>query len=965
MLLRASSRRCHCSSTSTADPCKHSTIRSVSSSSTSTRPRPRPPPASTTTSDPNAPDSPFLRYPAPLWEGRWFAPNHRSNKASLQSWIAKSRSTPSQQPSPLFKPPPIPTPAPPPPIATPTPDFSRLLLQKYLSFRSASSSRPLLIQNVRTNVVRILLLAAKECEMPLVERLILADLEKLREKEGKKQWRLPFDDLGEEGMKKEKKKVVPWENQRERLRTERREAKEEEAKKWVEFDRMKDEGMEGEMKGRGFREMLEAGHGEEEEGKLPMWVDARKVMEDLIRTSDDQSIILPPHLIVGSSSPTASEKLADLWTTFLADSSLNSDTQTETQTDLSLVLSFLHLLTTSSSSSESPHLPLALKVLQTLLSTNDTFSLANPPSSASLPHATNVQFVILRTLTSISISSPALFPIAKKSLLSIATLRALHSIPPEDEDADLELLQETLSAITTHLREARQVEYAPRVPLGTPSTHPLLIAHFLVHDLLPRWTPIHSTSASASSPILSSYTSQLISGYTTEAAKRIRWDLVGQTWSRWSSRPRRRSVPLSSPSSSSLPPALLPKWTLPSHHLKLLRWYSGEAPFSTYGISGPEIDNNGHSIRVVDGAKVYDLALDTLRAFMRDKNLWENWGEVEKSEWIGLLSGGRASSRRTRSLARAFYKLWTINGGEEGVVLTAKALLGLVRTSCAPYGTQEVFAAGVVRRRVESMSGANGSGFDHFELTALAHCYLLLGDQDSMKGVYKRMLDLRIIPTQKDVEVIIKAAIRRSPGLGLWYLKDLWQKGWEIRRETFEMAMVETCAVLAEGKGERERAVKRLFRLYERRVDGEGERQEELEELRNVRDRLLAETMDQTAHSVIRSGEFDELDPSRTKRLIREAINARQFPWMCELYSSAIVSSFSDEETLRFVLRELSSTKTGVVHHAWKGKEFVEDALKRGLVERKGTGDAVLRYCVVSGDWEAAERVGRVLRGRR
>lgn len=947
MLARLGLSSCRCTSTSTAKPCRHAfhqpelSHRAASSSS-----------AVPHVSKPDPDDRAHrkaLQYAAPLWERDWFEPT--TARRDLNSWIRRSS---------------IPAPPPPPqttlkvypprpallvPRLRPKPPEGNTLLFDYLSLRSLRES-PLTFEGGPSNYIKHLISAAREAEMPLVQRLILDDISGLMNKEPpSKGWRKVARqaDVGMEGDW--------WQTQG---------------------------GSEGEapaFTGRALGEMVDEAAGVVKEpssvptdppaakaipAELPAWVDAKRAMQDLLADGPgDRSRPLPAELVASTTDELADvERLGQLWKSFHA-----ATTQDPADDDLSLSPSLSFLLHLSAlhrpraflsidplPEETPPYLALAIKVLQDVLA-DDPFDtdLADPPAVEGLPHAAKVQFIVLRTAATLALSHK-LFPIAHDTLTSINDLRLRHGIARAD-DEDVALLHYALSLMTETLCDDRQVEFHPR---ATSPTHPLLLAHSLAVHLLPAWSPLVETDLGK--PYVDVETSNLLARVVDEAVARVRWDLVASIWETWG--PRRRPGLVAGTSSTTRR-----GWVLHAHHRKLLRWYAGEAPFSTYGVLGSTRDASGRSIRVGNAERTLDFALGTLRDFSQDRKLWSSSSTEDKAELIELLSSSKVVSTRTRSLARQFYYLFA-NPGAAGppFALTSRSLLNLVRISSPPYGEQKPFAESLVRGRVALLSSPASpyatETFDHADLTVLAQCYLLLDDLDSMTQVFRRLLDQKCIPNALDVECVVRAAARRRPSLARWYLQLLYSQGAEITPRILRTTMYETQAQLGRESVGVKRSLEQVVDLAKRF----GLPAREVSDLARLATHIGQGDQVEGAESAVREGnaKFDEVSPRVVRRLLREALRKGDWRWAVEVYEAASRpgGGLVDEALFRLVLLQLGDVKREERSEAreW-GLRFVDRAVRRRppMVGRRATYDTVLGFLVKHGQWKGVVEVVRRL----
>ncbi|BGP20573.1 hypothetical protein JCM10213v2_008736 [Rhodosporidiobolus nylandii] len=475
------------------------------------------------------------------------------------------------------------------------------------------------------------------------------------------------------------------------------------------------------------------------------------------------------------SGPDAAAQLSHLYRSFAFASSPST-----TPSHLSLTLRFLlHLCAPPSPSpsapaAKAPHLPLALLVLQDLLAfLPDSVVAPTPSPFAAVKRPAALQSVLLRTVVNIALAEPdspsegagegkegvEFAPIAAQAVLALEKLRAANPGLASDAAEDLARLVETLSALLNRMSDERVFAYQPsKLPSAAagPDGQLNLAAELLL--LRQRWAPQEQ---------LSREVENALDAFADEAAERYRWDALARVWEAYGAGSDGG------------------KWALKQHHLKLLRWLAGEAPFSTYPSSPAPSSSSPspvspRSLRPVRATLFASLA-ETTHLSLRDPASPSSprWTLEDKNAYLSLLLSSGASSRQTRSLARRAVALWQLQSPPSlpaPFICRSDVLLSLVRTALPPWGNSPAYAQRLLATHVSLLvspsspyararGGAGVVEFDHFDLTTLAFAYGLLRDWGSVAQIYRKMLDQRVLPDAKDVELILGTAPRRfAPG---------------------------------------------------------------------------------------------------------------------------------------------------------------------------------------------------------
>ncbi|GAA5870984.1 hypothetical protein JCM8547_000048 [Rhodosporidiobolus lusitaniae] len=746
MLQRYTCTACRCASTSFAPPCRHSSCLPSSSAA-----------APSTSAQPVRP----LDYTAPLYPSsaqprRWFA-------APRPGWATWSQ--PSSSPLPPSPEPAPPPSGPPPSDSTPLPtaltdaDLSRL--SSYLTTRG-----PRTALSAFRDEYGALLAVADAGDMPLLRAMVKEDLE--FNEQGHRQKKKAGAERFAKGEKTSEEKTLG----------ERVELGEEGGvvKGSVKMDAGKKEKL---RKAREKAREKEVGQGGKAVKAVSVELDHEQAVKHMQHVAAlPRSSTVPPALLAATGVQGGVEKrLTVLWTAFERDADLR-----DSPTDLHLALSFLHYLvapSTSASTAFPPHLALSITILRSLLAfLPDSVLASDPPSSPSSPslsQTVRVQLVLLRTLSNVALAEhDALFlPLSVSALHSLDTLRARYpALVPDVAGDDLARLDLTAEALLSSLREERTFAYRPStLPSASPSSTPsstLQLTYSLLR-LRSSWLP-----SSASSPSLDPEADSTLDSFAVEAAARSRWDLLASVWETWSAK----------------------SWVMGGkEHLKLARWLAGDAPFSTYGVlegrdpsrtaEKEDGTRRARSPRVVQKA-LFGKFVEASHLSMRKglKGVGTDWTLSEKNEWLDLLVSSPAASPTSRSVARRIVAVWqaqSTGSGGKPFLLSPPTLLALVRSSLpVPHSSSASarqgalpFASRLLASHVLALVSPSSpftsptspsdppSSIHHFDLTTLAQAYALLGDWPSVAQVYRRVLESKIVPDRKDVEVILGTAPKR------------------------------------------------------------------------------------------------------------------------------------------------------------------------------------------------------------
>ncbi|BGP27966.1 hypothetical protein JCM10295v2_006953 [Rhodotorula toruloides] len=464
----------------------------------------------------------------------------------------------------------------------------------------------------------------------------------------------------------------------------------------------------------------------------------------------------------------------------------------EQSVHLRLATILLHRLvapTVSAPSSSSTELAIALRIVDSLLQVFPDDIVAPEPTSAEAVSAeTLLQTVLLRTVVNIALSEDY-NDLAVLALHSIDTLRAanpsLASSP--GSIADLDNAHTLVHVLLRRMHDERHLGYLPtiREEAWSPSSSIQQVASLF--RLLHRWTAVNLSDFDK--PVLTPATVELLASFATEAGKRTRWDLLADTWQAWSLR----------------------GWKLLRYHYPLAQWLAGDAPFRSYEATDRSYDGPARSVR----SQLFGRFVAATDEQIKLGEVSWDWTNEERSMWVELLCGSRGATPVTRSIARRVVLDWQGRyplGTPSPFLLRASALLSLVRTSLPPYGNNRNFARSAIGHHFTCLANsrspyASPSGeIEHFDLTTLAQAWTLVGDHDSVAQVYRRVLDQRVLPDTKDVEVIFEGAPLRSLEGALEQVLQAARMGLRLSYEVFEALLKSSLAELVARDYERRKA---------------------------------------------------------------------------------------------------------------------------------------------------------------
>ncbi|GAA5826805.1 hypothetical protein JCM3770_004698, partial [Rhodotorula araucariae] len=746
MLQRYGSTACRCASTSTASPCRHSPAAPV----------PSPSRAYSKSSLPTSQESnPSFDYTAPLWRSpppsslnRWFSP-------ALPGWSSWLRYHP-MPPSPPPPPPPLPTSAPSSrherapakPAAVGVDDAMVGRLSAYFASRGPRGA----LSQFRDEFGDYLAVA-EQAHLPLVKAMVLEDASL----------------------------VEVSARQRKHLRMERFATVD--AQDGGEVRRLVERGV--------VRPALVDAHVERQEHlrrrkegeahtEVPLasrldTADVEDSAEPAVR-ADELDLPTAVAFLRDFSAPMAThtpspERVTLAWEVFSAHADLRDSAE-----DLELAVSTLHRLADSPAGT-SPDLPLALSVLESLLEVLPDDVVAPEPTGVDdVPQDVCLKVVLLRTAASVAVSEDYL-PLATRVLESIARLRSTHpsvAVPPT-ADLDLELVETALEQTSTRLADERHATYRPSTAASSDASQPSLIAvSASLLRLAARWLPPHTSDTGVAT--LPASLAPILASFADEAAHRHCWDLLAQQWTIWYAR----------------------GWNMQRWHVKLARWLAGDAPYSTY----PLAPGQARSTRIVRADDFARFALATCAA-LRAGTVGREWTLDSRSDWLELLCSSPAASPATRRAARALALAWHAAAPPASpapFVLRGSALLALVRTALPPFArggprardqAAQLVAAhlGTLVGRSSPYARADGQ-IAHFDLSTLAQAYGLLGDHASVAQVFRRLLDQRVLPDRKDIELVLAGAVKRTErGRALRLVESAGRLGIRIDYATLESVL--------------------------------------------------------------------------------------------------------------------------------------------------------------------------------
>ncbi|GAA5838553.1 hypothetical protein JCM11251_003423 [Rhodosporidiobolus azoricus] len=762
-MLRRTTRACRCATTSRAPLCRHSHSPSSPNPSSST---------------PRSDDVRSLDYAAPLYQPgsrtKWFS----ALRLGWNGWRGRdgsphTASTLPSSPSPSssflpdlsfgFRPPLPPTPL--------LEDQPLSQLSHYLTSRGPRAQ----LSSFEPEEYDALLRTAERGDMPLLGAMVKED-QQLRQLGARQRRHLEMErlELGKRvvegrGLGEDVRLAVPRvAEEKEKRAPERREGKEREVvetvkaleaevAKAVEAETTKQDDILLEKVSTEVVESAEAIPPTADSAVLDPVV-ARNFMSTLSATPSSGDLVLPHSLSHAFPRLKKADQLSLVWDTFAASADLGNS-----PSDLRLALNSIHRLSAPASASAAPppatHLSLSLRILDSLLSfLPESVLAAEPRVSPSLAQTARVQAVLLRTLSNIALteadhaSSPldaqAFLIVSARAVLSYDVLRSCYLDALRLQTSDRTRLRSTTSALLTSLSTERVFTYRPStLPSAAASPDTALS---LTGALLPLYL--------ANSP---GERETVLDFFAVEVATRYRWDLLARVWDENNTRggmvDRREG------------------WVLKRDHLKLARWLAGEAPVGMYPSLAAEVEAGAEPVRPVDTYLFNRLATQTYRFFRTSEDA-PRWTLTDKNAYLLLLTSSPASTPHTRSIARRLATHW-LGIKDDPFLLSAPALLSLLRTSLRPHTRtshsllREKFAKPLILTHIRSLISPSSpfarpttvaqGKLDHFDLTTLAQAYAIVGDWDSMGEVNGQILRQKIVPDQRDVEVIVAA----GPGI--------------------------------------------------------------------------------------------------------------------------------------------------------------------------------------------------------
>lgn len=497
--------------------------------------------------------------------------------------------------------------------------------------------------------------------------------------------------------------------------------------------------------------------------------------------------------------------------------------------DFQLALTFLHHLVSSATEEEQGPLTLALVVLRTLIeggamAEEDVAAPPPPPPSSCATKTVMLRTILLRTVVPLALGDGN-FELACRALKELVELRAgWATVEVEegegegDDEVERMLVVQTAEQMIESIRRQRGKTYrrldspSPSPDSDSDSDSDLLAVHHLLTVLLPQLSPAAQLNDQGS-PHLDAHTTTLLASFAKEAVGARRWDALSSLWLAW----RARGIRLEAP-----------------HAVGLAKFYSG-----LLVLGGVERGGRG-LIRV----REWELLVEEVRVGL--------WSEREKVEWVEMLVRGLLASVRSARSARGVYEQIARKGGGGGgtlpLPLPPATVLAFARQSLKDGGAEggrafaHRLALDYVRRLTAPSSAYATARIPHYDLTSLAALYSLLGDQASVAQVFSRMLQAKILPDARDVQLILETSwevegeslepqqeaevVDTRLAVTLGFLS--WAAGVGVRLEkgTFEgllRRMLKGASGGEEG-GRRKERVKRVLKVAKRVGLGKGER---------------------------------------------------------------------------------------------------------------------------------------------
>ncbi|GAA5962264.1 hypothetical protein JCM3765_004726 [Sporobolomyces pararoseus] len=775
------SRACRCTSTSNSLPCKHATITTITRSRSYSR-----------KTLPNSAPSPHHSSYA-NGGGRWFEPL-QYNRLGFRDWLSSNpiSNSSSSSSSSLYN------------ISSSSSSSSSSsnrtdsLLNDYLTNRGPRTKL-----NHYQDEYGELLQLANDKNLFFLKAMVLEDLE--------------FKELGNKGRKK--LDLDRFEKRTTTTMTTRVDGKEgeEEEETMVKVGMAKDTNIIENKSVVIVKEDKDKVKVLEEEG------------EETFKFSQSVSIL---HKIANSTPQSSSSssslsftvsQLDQTWENFIL---LGADLEDSLQ-DYSLTLSFLHYLLSSSpptssdyelsSEEEDPLLRLALKVFSSLVKVLPenliaTYPSLQPSTTTTMKKMKNgndsIRILLLETLINSALDQD-LFILSSKVLLSLLEERLRQSNVNLEEDQeskgfqsvffDDEKVEKSLRGSLKNLKQERIKSFKPnelkstRTDLETLSD---LISVVMNRESRSRR---RRKMKEEEGVIISSdeVEKDLLNRFVQECGERYRWDLIAKLF-----KERNDNKGQGQGGGGGGEDV----YELETYHLKFARWLSGEAPYSTYNhhhqnhysISNSMINDDVKrgklQIERQSQPELFSLFARITHSQLRkrDHDHCIEWNLTEKNEWIDLLTISTGSTKETRSLARRIVSFWIQQSplsSSSPFVLRGSTLLNLIRSSTSsstrPLTEERLnFLRSLINHSIQSLispispysdnsheEGGTGKVLSHFDLTSLAQCYDLIGDHESVQQVYKKLLELKFLPDQKDVEIVLAGGglelVKRAKKVGI------------------------------------------------------------------------------------------------------------------------------------------------------------------------------------------------------
>lgn len=671
-----------------------------------------------------------------------------------------------------------------------------------------------------------------------------------------------------------------------------------------------------------------AGLTDEELSSQLLNLQPRKMLETIVATSRDEP--LPPILTIALPHHSIPSTLSLLWSTFR----INADFSPQS-TDLELALSFVNYLTTPSSSpTPTTHLPVALRVLQSLLNTSisPSFLASSPKFEPPLPQTASVQFVILRTATAIAIETSS-FAVASELIRSICDLRdALNLSTKNDCRHDRDLLNQLIHYLLSDLTAEVNSTYRPN-SLSRP-TEVIDLTHTLLLDLVPKLADPSPWE-----------TYEMLDKFVREAAPRERWDLMASLW--------RRFRPLPSVHGSA---SYGNGWLISgSRRLKLLKYLVGRGPDAAYcddsRMSSSDTSISPFVIKIKASAEAHEFARETLHHLRKDQSLLPP-DSPTRAEWLRIL----CLESRLRHLLHSFYSLFhSASTFQNPFILPSRTLLKFVRHTCTLTSGRNA-----VRDYIHSRTDISGNlNLDPYDYTTLAQAYTILNDHESFDQVYLKMKTEKLIPSQKDLEVLLESVcIRDGVARACRWIKRWWRTcGVIIGPEIFERCF--TGPLLSSGARDGAEGLRRDLAVVLKAAQRVMRNSQDRERIENWKNELVHQVT--TVHPHRNMNVTERGGRTEDWRSIPRAIQGGHHHVVIGEYQKAIKRGIQSPTlfalVLHFLLRLYKSSPTQKLLVRRKLEVFVTHAVltEPSLVQTDKTWDDVLRFMNIAREVSSVE----------